>query len=74
MTSRDWRIFREDFEIYIKGGRVCDPIRSWGESALPAEILAAVKVVGYEKPTAIQMQTIPIALEMRDMIGLAETG
>ncbi|KAK0074100.1 hypothetical protein PV326_012736, partial [Microctonus aethiopoides] len=29
MTERDWRIFREDYNIRIKGGRIPDPIRSW---------------------------------------------
>mmetsp|Transcript_16321 Transcript_16321/g.39113 ORF Transcript_16321/g.39113 Transcript_16321/m.39113 type:complete len:722 (-) Transcript_16321:859-3024(-) len=74
MNDRDWRIFREDFEIYIKGGRVPAPIRTWAESPLPWELLEAVRKVGYAKPTAIQMQAIPIALEMRDCIGIAETG
>lgn len=31
MTERDWRIFREDNDILIKGGRVPHPIRSWDE-------------------------------------------
>lgn len=31
MTDRDWRIFREDNDIMIKGGRVPHPIRSWYE-------------------------------------------
>ena len=29
---------------------------------------------GYENPSPIQMQAIPIGLVNRDMIGLAETG
>ncbi|PHJ23392.1 dead-family helicase [Cystoisospora suis] len=74
MTDRDWRIFREDFEIYIKGGRVPPPIRTWAESALPWELIEAVKRANYERPTPIQMQAIPIALEQRDLIGIAETG
>eukprot|EP01068_Selenidium_serpulae_P007738 Selendium_serpulae@DN4792_c2_g1_i3.p1 len=74
MTERDWRILREDFEIYIKGGRVPPPIRTWAESPLPWELLEAVKAAGYERPTPIQMQALPIALEMRDLIGIAETG
>ncbi|XP_952934.1 DEAD-family helicase, putative [Theileria annulata] len=74
MTERDWRIFREDFEIYIKGGRVPPPIRTWAESPLPWELLEAIKKAGYIKPTPIQMQAIPIALEMRDLIGIAVTG
>ncbi|PFH35485.1 DEAD-family helicase [Besnoitia besnoiti] len=74
MNDRDWRIFREDFEIYIKGGRVPPPIRTWAESALPWELIEAIKHANYERPTPIQMQAIPIALEQRDLIGIAETG
>ncbi|VEV57943.1 ATP-dependent RNA helicase DDX23, putative [Plasmodium vinckei vinckei] len=74
MTDRDWRIFREDNEIYIKGGVVPPPIRKWEESNLSSDLLKAIKKAKYEKPTPIQMQAIPIALEMRDLIGIAETG
>ena len=36
MTERDWRIFREDNDIFIKGGKVPHPLRSWDEGkALP---------------------------------------
>ncbi|CRG97964.1 ATP-dependent RNA helicase DDX23, putative [Plasmodium gallinaceum] len=74
MTDRDWRIFREDNEIYIKGGIVPPPIRTWEESNLSVDLLKAIKKAKYDKPTPIQMQAIPIALEMRDLIGIAETG
>jgi len=29
MTTRDWRIFKEDFNISTKGGGIPNPIRSW---------------------------------------------
>ncbi|KAK2198233.1 bifunctional P-loop containing nucleoside triphosphate hydrolase/Helicase [Babesia duncani] len=74
MTDRDWRICREDFDIYVKGGKVPPPIRSWHESSLPVELLKAIEKAGYKQPTPIQMQAIPIALEMRDLIGIAVTG
>jgi len=74
MTTRDWRIFREDFQIYIRGGRVPNPMRIWAEGGLPWELLEAIHKVGYARPTPIQMQAIPIALECRDLIGVAETG
>jgi ATP-dependent RNA helicase DDX23/PRP28 len=74
MDSRDWRIFREDFEITVKGGKVPNPIRNWDESPLPDEIVQTAKRLNFEKPTPIQMQCIPIGLENRDLIGLAETG
>lgn len=34
----------------------------------------ACERLGYKKPTAIQEQSIPLALQDRDIIGIAETG
>lgn len=74
MTERDWRIFREDYEIAVKGGRVAHPIRHWKESNLPKKIYDIIKECGYDEPTPIQRQAIPIGLQNRDIIGVAETG
>ncbi|GAM21705.1 hypothetical protein SAMD00019534_048800 [Acytostelium subglobosum LB1] len=74
MNERDWRIFREDFNITTKGSAIPNPMRRWRESVLPGEILEAIAKLGYEKPTPIQMQAIPIALSGRDILGIAETG
>jgi ATP-dependent RNA helicase DDX23/PRP28 len=74
MTSRDWRIFREDHKMSTRGGRVPHPARSWEETGLPDNVLAGVRTAGYVKPSAIQMQAIPCALLGRDVIGVAETG
>ncbi|XVE81195.1 hypothetical protein DITRI_Ditri15bG0043300 [Diplodiscus trichospermus] len=74
MTERDWRIFREDFNISYKGSKIPRPMRSWSESKLSAELLKAVERVGYKKPSPIQMAAIPLGLQQRDVIGIAETG
>ncbi|XP_018804947.1 PREDICTED: probable ATP-dependent RNA helicase DDX23 [Bactrocera latifrons] len=74
MTERDWRIFREDYNITIKGGKIPNPIRSWAESGFPKEIIEIIDKVGYKEPTPIQRQAIPIGLQNRDIIGVAETG
>ncbi|CAB0003615.1 unnamed protein product [Nesidiocoris tenuis] len=74
MTERDWRIFREDYNITIKGGRIPDPIRSWKEANFPSEIMDIIDRVGYKDATPIQRQAIPIGLQNRDIIGVAETG
>uniref|UniRef100_T1ILM5 Probable ATP-dependent RNA helicase DDX23 n=1 Tax=Strigamia maritima TaxID=126957 RepID=T1ILM5_STRMM len=74
MTERDWRIFREDYNISIKGGRVPNPIRTWEEALVPPEIMKIINEVGYQEPTPIQRQAIPIGLQNRDIIGVAETG
>src|SRR5206468_936673 len=41
---------------------------------LAPEVLHAVRDAGYTHPTPIQQQAIPLALEGRDLIGLAQTG
>jgi ATP-dependent RNA helicase RhlE len=42
--------------------------------SLDARLLAGVKGAGYITPTPIQQQAIPLALEGRDLLGLAQTG
>ena len=37
-------------------------------------ILQALKTEGYTKPTPIQAQTIPLALNRKDILGCAQTG
>ncbi|EPQ14643.1 Putative ATP-dependent RNA helicase DDX23 [Myotis brandtii] len=74
MTDRDWRIFREDYSITTKGGKIPNPIRSWKDSSLPPHILEVIDKCGYKEPTPIQRQAIPIGLQNRDIIGVAETG
>jgi len=41
MTDRDWRIFRENNDILVKGHRVPNPIRGWKDLSedLPEAIL-----------------------------------
>lgn len=74
MTERDWRIFREDFDIRIQGGRATLPLRYWKEAKFPAPVMKAIESAGYEKPSPIQRQAVPIGLSHRDIIGIAETG
>ncbi|RZC68773.1 hypothetical protein C5167_031964 [Papaver somniferum] len=75
MTERDWRIFREDFNISYKGLKVPNPMRNWRESKLlSTELLKAVERIGYKTPTPIQMAAIPLGLQQRDVIGIAQTG
>lgn len=74
MRERDWRIFKEDFNISTKGGSIPNPMRSWQESQLPKRLLDVVAQVGYDQPSAVQRAAIPIALQNRDLIGVAVTG
>jgi ATP-dependent RNA helicase DeaD len=41
---------------------------------LPEEILKALEKVGYEKPSPIQAEAIPLILQGHDLLGTAQTG
>ena len=41
---------------------------------LPSEILQALEKVGYETPSPIQAESIPLLLEGHDLLGQAQTG
>ncbi|KAI5951597.1 PRP28 [Candida jiufengensis] len=81
MTERDWRIFNEDYGITVKNSNnknndsnTPNPIRSWDESKLNSKIVDLLYNFGFETPTPIQRSSIPIAIEQRDLVGIAETG
>ena len=50
------------------------PEKTFAELELAPELLRAVAEAGYECPTPIQREAIPLAREGRDLIGLAQTG
>lgn len=67
MTDRDWRIFREDYSITTKGGKIPNPIRSWKDSSLPPHILEVIdkcgyKVTGRRAPSVGQLLSSILAL------------
>jgi ATP-dependent RNA helicase DeaD len=47
---------------------------SFRDLALSDEVLLALADVGYESPSPIQAQTIPVLLSGKDMLGQAQTG
>jgi ATP-dependent RNA helicase DeaD len=47
---------------------------TFAELGLADDLLAALRDVGYESPSPIQEQAIPVLLEGRDVIGQAQTG
>lgn len=46
----------------------------FSELELKKDLLSAIRKAGYEEPTPIQEQSIPVILEGKDMVGCAQTG
>ena len=51
-----------------------EPITSFDQLDLSPPLLRAVQEAGWEKPTPIQLDAIPVALSGRDLIACAQTG
>jgi len=51
-----------------------EPRLTFAELGLSPPLLDAVRDAGYEHPTPIQAQAVPLALKGRDIMGLAQTG
>jgi ATP-dependent RNA helicase DeaD len=49
-------------------------VTTFADLGLSEPVLQALKDVGYEKPSPIQEQAIPVLLQGQDMIGQAQTG
>ncbi|MGV6825736.1 MAG: DEAD/DEAH box helicase [bacterium] len=50
------------------------PVTTFNQLALQEPLLRALNEVGYETPSPIQAQTIPLLLDGRDVLGQAQTG
>ena len=53
MAYRDWRIFREDYNIATKGGRIPYPLRSWAEAGISSDILEVIHSLHYKVDTSL---------------------
>ena len=51
-----------------------EEITPFAQLALSAPVLKAIEAVGYETPSPIQAQSIPVLLQGRDLVGQAQTG
>lgn len=58
----------------VKGKNCPKPVRTWAQCGVSLKVLECLKKSGFERPTPIQAQAIPIIMSGRDMIGIAKTG
>lgn len=58
----------------VTGFNVPRPVSKFEHFGFDETLMKAIKKEGFEEPTAIQRQAIPVALAGRDIIGIAQTG
>ena len=74
-TEDDVTSLRAELDnIRVRGVDVPKPVQSWAQCGLGVQSLDVIKHLGYDAPTSIQSQAIPVIMSGRDMIGVAKTG
>ncbi|XP_059311790.1 DEAD-box ATP-dependent RNA helicase 24 [Lycium ferocissimum] len=74
MSDVEVNEYRTSLAIRVSGFDVPRPIKTFEDSGFSVELMKAISKQGYEKPTPIQCQALPIVLSGRDIIGIAKTG
>jgi ATP-dependent RNA helicase DeaD len=65
---------KEVVEPQVEETVAAPEVASFSELDLAPHVLQAVSALGYEAPTPIQAQAIPVMISGRDLIGQAQTG
>lgn len=75
MTDEELADLRLELDgIKVRGVDVPKPVRSWAQCGLGVASLDVIRKLGYEAPTSIQSQALPVIMSGRDVIGVAKTG
>ncbi|CAL0308503.1 unnamed protein product [Lupinus luteus] len=74
MSEQDVNEHRKSLAIRVSGFDVPKSVKTFEDCGFSTEIMSAIKKQGYEKPTSIQCQALPVVLSGRDIIGIAKTG
>ena len=64
----------EDIPVEVSGNNIPKSFNVYGELELHEILADNVKLCGYEHPTPVQKNAIPIALDKRDVMACAQTG
>ena len=74
----DWqemlRYREEELRVQVTGREPLRPILSFTHAGFSDTLLKEIIKRGFEAPTPIQAQALPLALSGRDLVGIAKTG
>ncbi|XP_027145879.1 putative ATP-dependent RNA helicase DDX59 [Larimichthys crocea] len=74
LTEEQVQRIKQELGIETQGSDVRRPIIEFEHCGFPATLSGNLKKAGYEAPTPVQMQMVPVGLTGRDVIASADTG
>ncbi|KAK2835392.1 hypothetical protein Q5P01_015876 [Channa striata] len=74
LTDEQVQRIKQELGIETQGRDVRRPIVEFEHCGFPAILGGNLKKAGYEAPTPVQMQMVPVGLNGRDVIASADTG
>lgn len=74
LTDEQVQRIKQELGIETRGSDVTRPIVEFEHCGFPATLNGNLKKAGYESPTPIQMQMVPVGLTGRDVVASADTG
>lgn len=74
LTDEQVQRIKQELGIETQGSDVRRPIIEFEHCGFPAILSGNLKKAGYEAPTPVQMQMVPVGLSGRDVIASADTG
>ncbi|XP_070687981.1 probable ATP-dependent RNA helicase DDX59 [Pempheris klunzingeri] len=74
LTDEQVQRIKQELGIDTQGRDVWRPIIEFEHCGFPAVLRGNLKKAGYEAPTPVQMQMVPVGLTGRDVIASADTG
>lgn len=74
LTDEQVQRIKQELGIDTQGGDVRRPIIEFEHCGFPKTLSGNLKKAGYEAPTPVQMQMVPVGLSGRDVIASADTG
>ncbi|CAI0407230.1 unnamed protein product [Linum tenue] len=74
LTADQTELLRKKLGIHVKGNSVPPPVLSFSCCNLHSKLLNNVEYAGFDLPTPVQMQAIPVALNGRSVLASADTG
>lgn len=77
-SNQEVQIFRKSKHIKVSGGDVPDPIRNFQDLVIQLgtqqALVDSLVSEGFDQPSPIQMQAIPVLADRRDVVAIAPTG